>query len=106
MAGKCKDIKFVVDNQGCHICTSHACGDAGYPVLKRDGKFTRGHRYIYEQAFGPVPKGLVVRHTCDNRMCINLDHLLVGTRLDNYNDMINRGRDVKGDFKGSKNSCD
>lgn len=41
---------------------------------------------------GPIPKGLVVRHTCDVRECVNPDHLILGTQKDNIRDMHDRGR--------------
>ena len=39
-----------------------------------------------------VPKGLVVRHKCDNTLCVNPDHLLLGTQRQNIEDMIARDR--------------
>lgn len=39
---------------------------------------------------------LVVRHTCDNRICVNPSHLLLGTNKENTNDMISRGRHIEG----------
>lgn len=51
------------------------------------------HRYAYESAKGPIPDGLLVRHTCDNPRCCNPSHLLVGTIQDNLNDMRSRGRE-------------
>ena len=50
------------------------------------------HRAAWEIANGPVPEGLVVRHKCDNRPCINLDHLELGTSKDNAMDRVTRGR--------------
>lgn len=65
----------------------------GYPKINRKGDAnTKGHRYVYEQCKGEIPKGNVVRHTCDNKLCLNPDHLIVGTNLDNVNDRIARGR--------------
>jgi len=40
------------------------------------------------------PGPLVVMHACDNRSCINPDHLSVGTARDNVRDMIAKGRAV------------
>lgn len=57
------------------------------------------HRVIYCQANGiklEDIKGLVVRHKCDNRSCVNPDHLHIGTGQDNMDDMVARGRQVKG----------
>lgn len=54
----------------------------------------------YEIHIGPVPEGLNVLHTCDNKPCINPDHLVVGTTQDNIDDMIVKGRDG---FTGERN---
>ena len=56
------------------------------------GKERTAHRWTWEQANGPIPDGLIVRHSCDVRLCVNLEHLLLGTQQDNVNDMIERGR--------------
>lgn len=64
----------------------------GYGQIRVDGKYIYVHRYAYEREHGPIPDGLVVRHKCDNRRCVKLDHLELGTHQDNMNDMIARGR--------------
>lgn len=46
----------------------------------------------------PVGSGLVLRHTCDNKQCVNPNHLLPGTQLENIQDMIARGRNAKGEM--------
>jgi hypothetical protein len=45
-----------------------------------------------------IPKGYVVRHTCDNPPCINPDHLVTGTAAANNRDRAKRGRSA--DFNG------
>lgn len=54
------------------------------------------HRVAYEFAFGPIPVGMLVRHSCDNPPCCNPSHLLLGTNLDNSRDKVERGRSTKG----------
>lgn len=96
-----KHLKWRVTKDGCFEPTSHTTHDGkGYPVYIRDGKVRRMYRYRYEQKHGPVQPGLVVRHTCDNRKCINVNHLIVGTRADNMHDKTARGRTVKGEKNG------
>lgn len=66
----------------------------GYGHKKKHGKTFRVHRIVYEQNFGPIPKGLFICHKCDNPSCINPKHLFLGTPLDNVKDMINKGRKI------------
>jgi hypothetical protein len=49
-------------------------------------------RFIYEQCFGDIPTGQGVLHKCDNRKCINPEHLFLGTDKDNAHDRTIKGR--------------
>lgn len=62
----------------------------GHVAQRKDSKGT--HRVAYELANGPIPKGLLVRHTCDNPPCCNPAHLLLGTPADNMRDRTERNR--------------
>jgi HNH endonuclease len=53
----------------------------------------KAHRLAWIKAHGPIPAGMCVLHRCDNPPCINLDHLFLGTDLDNVRDMLSKGRD-------------
>lgn len=61
----------------------------GYGKARRNQS---SHRLAYETWVGSIPEGHVVRHKCDNRPCINPDHLETGTHQDNMDDMVERGR--------------
>jgi hypothetical protein len=50
------------------------------------------HRVLWEEKYGPMPDQNVARHICDNRICINLDHIIPGSCADNSADMVARGR--------------
>lgn len=57
----------------------------------------RAHRYAWFIANGPIPPGMNVCHKCDNRECINPDHLFLGTQTDNHRDMEAKGRQSRGE---------
>jgi hypothetical protein len=64
----------------------------GYGQLQVDGKSTAAHRYLYELAFGPIPAGMKVCHSCDNPPCVRPSHLFLGTQKDNIRDCMTKGR--------------
>lgn len=53
------------------------------------------HRASYMVWKGEIPKGMYVLHKCDNRACINPEHLFLGTHIDNMNDMKKKNRQHK-----------
>jgi hypothetical protein len=91
--GKGKKIEFFQNENGCHICTSHYLNHRGYPIITYLGRHLTVAHLMYEKKSGDrLPKGTLLRHTCDNRLCINPDHLIPGTSKENTQDMIDRNR--------------
>ncbi len=50
------------------------------------------HRCSFIEFKGKIPEGLLVCHSCDNRACINPDHLWVGSQKENAIDSVKKGR--------------
>lgn len=90
--GKRKRLEWDVTADGCWEVTSHMTNDGGYPTKNYYGRPRRIHRMVYELFWGNVPDGIMVCHTCDNRRCINPDHLYLGTAKDNHDDALDRNR--------------
>lgn len=63
-----------------------------YGCISVRGNYLRAHRYSYEIFKGYIPSGMMVCHRCDNPLCVNPDHLFLGTNRDNVDDMLRKGR--------------
>ena len=86
-------------SNGCIEWTG-TCYPAGYGNVYFINKSWEVHRLVWLLYRGEIPQlkkshhGYCICHKCDNRKCINPDHLFLGTQLDNVADMDIKGRRV------------
>lgn len=81
-----------VDKSGDCWIWKAAVSKYGYGMVGRRLWRSTAHRVAYVITNGEIPKGLLVRHKCDNPPCVNPAHLELGTHADNMHDMVVRGR--------------
>lgn len=90
-----KRIK-IIKKTGCWIWQA-VVGNRGYGQVGYKGDHhAYVHRVSHTEFIGPIPKGLYVLHSCDNKLCINPLHLRAGTQKENMADAIARGRFTPG----------
>ena len=94
-------------NSGCWLWTGSTKSSKPGPAFTR-GFLNRheycglAHRLSYQMYVGPIPDGLCVCHKCDTPLCVNPDHLFLGTVADNNKDCRLKGR-ARSSHPGSAN---
>jgi hypothetical protein len=87
-----KPVEYYTNEKGCWICTSHARGGNGYPQVGVNRKITTIARVLLKQKYRDFSSNVHVLHRCDDKGCINPEHLYIGTNKDNMNDRRERCR--------------
>ena len=63
------------------------------PYFQYNGKKVLAYRLVYHLVTGSaISDNLVARHTCDNKVCCNPEHIIPGSHQDNMDDMKERER--------------
>lgn len=77
---------------GCWLWTG-MLKENGYGIVTLSKKRYYAHRISWELHCGPIPEKMCVLHKCDHPACVRPDHLFLGTRADNMQDMIQKRRE-------------
>lgn len=83
---------YVDKSSDCWVWTGYCHHRDGYGHFSVKSKHVRSHRMSYELAYGPIPNGLGVLHTCDNPPCVRPDHLFLGDQRVNLQDCARKNR--------------
>jgi hypothetical protein len=75
--------------EGCWLWTAGVKNN-GYGGFRLNNQTINAHRAAWLMVNGEIPKGLLVLHRCDNKLCVNPDHLYLGTHRDNMRDAVER----------------
>lgn len=109
--------KYEINESGCWMWTGGTRPNSkGVPYPRHwtdDSESIGAHRFSFELVHGAIPQGMYVCHKCDTPLCVNPDHLFLGSHQDNMRDMVakqrsftGRGEDKKGRSKLTNKQAD
>lgn len=89
--------RYRIDEQtGCWIWLGATLPN-GYPSMRKNKIHILAYRYSYELKYGQIPLGMNACHKCDTPMCVNPDHIFIGSQSDNIRDMVLKKRNRTGE---------
>ena len=86
-----EDRSIPVPEAGCHLWLFPPT-NRGYGQIGQFHRSFSAHRVAYQVFKGEIPAGMCVMHTCDTPLCVNPDHLRLGTHQENIADRSRKGR--------------
>jgi hypothetical protein len=109
--------KYEINESGCWMWTGGTRPNSkGVPYPRHwtdDSESIGAHRFSFELVHGAIPQSMYVCHKCDTPLCVNPDHLFLGSHQDNMRDMVakqrsfvGRGEDKKGRAKLTNQQAD
>jgi hypothetical protein len=66
--------QYRIDGNGCWVWL-WSREPKGYGILRNGDQMDRAHRVYWERTHGPIPAGMELHHTCENKPCVNPGHL-------------------------------
>lgn len=89
-------VRILKNSLNAHDCDcrnwSRSKNNNGYATIGIGGRTILAHRVSYRAFKGRIPQGMNILHSCDNRLCVNPDHLRIGTQKDNMRECSDKGR--------------